>query len=174
MTIKDLSRNSLGPFDNLGVIRRYFAAVKAMDARAVKGSKFDVGAIMGLWHKDGTLKIRGSAIGEREFKGHAKMRGFYANRARGVDGELSANLSRVTVANAKNSERVTVSGTRYVVNKAGEGMQAPFTHNFDLKDGKIAHLDIHVGQAGRSEVAPLGSLRVEDLGRLSAVAWMVA
>jgi hypothetical protein len=174
MDVKELSRGSLGPFDNLAVIRRYFSAVKSMDAKALKGTKFDVGTILDLWHRDGQLRIRGEAIGERKFNGHKEMRGFYANRTHGADGAFSANLSRVNIANAKNHEHVTVSGVRYVVNKQGEGLQAPFTHNFDLKDGKIVGLEIHVGKAEKSEVAPLGTLKVEDLGRLSAMAWMVA
>ncbi|MCG7978419.1 MAG: hypothetical protein N0E58_09850 [Candidatus Thiodiazotropha endolucinida] len=175
MDIKELSENSLGPFDNLALIRRYFANVKAMDAKTLEGDGFDVGEIMELWHKDGMLRIRGrDSIGEKTFKGAEEISSFYINRTRGVDGALSSNLSKIDVANAKNSEHVVASGIRYIVTKNGEGLQAPFTHNFILNDGKIESLDIHVGKANKSEIAPLGALQIEDMGRLSAMAWMVA
>lgn len=175
MDMNSLRKSSLEPFDNAGLIRRYFAAVKGMDAKAVAGKSFDVDAILALWNESGTLAIHGpEPLGERTFKGTAQLGKFYANRARGVDGAFKVNLSKVNVANAKAGDQVLVSGTRYVVNKTGEGMQVPFAHKFTLSDGKIEALEITVGKAGPTDIAPIGTLGVKDLGRLAAMAWMVA
>ena len=175
MKVRDLSRRSLGPLDNLSVIRRYFAAVKSMDGSAVRGRKFNTERIMKLWNPKGQLKIRGKeTVGEHSFSGAREISSFYVNRARGVDGQFKTNLSKIDVANAKNGEHVVVSGIRYIVTRQGEGLQAPFTHNFKLEDGKITALDIHVGKPGESKLAPIGELQIEDLGKLSAMAWMVA
>lgn len=175
MSIKALRKNSLEPFDNLSLIKRYFAAVKSMDQKAVTGKPFEVDAILKLWNEGGQLFIHGpDPIGERRFKGTRELSRFYANRARGASGAFSVNLSKINVANAKNSEQVLVSGSRYVVNKEKEGMQVPFAHNFRLSSGKIDALEITVGKAGPTDIAPIGSLTVKDLGRLAAMAWMVA
>lgn len=175
MSIEALRKNSLEPFNNLGLIKRYFSAVKTMDQKAVAGKTFEVDAILKLWNERGELYIHGPApLGERRFKGARELRKFYADRARGAAGAFRVNLSHVNVANAKNSEQVLVSGTRYVVNKQKEGMQVPFAHNFKLSAGKIDALEITVGKAGPTDIAPIGTLTVQDLGRLSAMAWMVA
>ncbi|SFU16732.1 hypothetical protein SAMN05444141_11311 [Pseudovibrio denitrificans] len=175
MDIRDLSKASLTPLSNMCVIEKYFSAVKKMDALAVKGEKFDTDAIMELWHEDGQLSISGKdAIGEKQFAKQDEIAGFYKNRARGVEGLFSTNLSKVNVANSKNDEHIVVSGMRYIVDQKGQGLQAPFTHNFRLSDGRISSLDIHVGTPDKTEVAPIGSLTIEDLGSLSAMAWMVA
>ena len=175
MTIESLRKSSLDPFNNLGLIKRYFAAVKSMDQKAVAGKTFEVDAILKLWNENGELFIHGpEPIGERRFKGLKELGLFYANRARGAEGAFQVNLSKVNVANAKNGEQVLVSGSRYVVNKRQEGAQIPFAHNFKLTSGKIDSLEITVGKAAQTEIAPLGSLSVTDLGRLSAMAWMVA
>ena len=60
MNAREIARKSLQPFDNLGVIKNYFAAVKAMDSAAVADRPFDTKRIMGLWHEDGTLTIGAS------------------------------------------------------------------------------------------------------------------
>ncbi|SFL19027.1 hypothetical protein SAMN04488518_12036 [Pseudovibrio ascidiaceicola] len=175
MDIRELNKTSLTPLSNMSVIEKYFAAVKEMDAHAVKGEKFNTDTIMELWHSGGTLSIHGKeSIGEKSYTKHDEIAGFYQNRARGVDGMLATNLSKVNVANAKNDEHIVVSGLRYIINKKGEGLQAPFTHNFRLQDGRISSLDIHVGTPGKTEVAPVGALSIDDLGSLSAMAWMVA
>jgi ketosteroid isomerase-like protein len=175
MEISSLRKSSLEPFDNLALIRRYFAAVKAMDQNALKGTPVEPKTIMALWDKGGQLAIHGpDPIGEKQFRGTKELSGFYSRRARGVDGELKVNLSRVNTAQSKSGEQVTVSGSRYVVAKSGEGMQVPFAHKFTIADGKITHLEISVGKAGPTEIAPIGALDVADLGRLSAMAWMVA
>lgn len=175
MSIQSLRKGSLEPFDNLALIKRYFAAVKSMDQKAVAGTPFQVDAILALWNSDGELFIHGPApLGEQRFKGTKELRRFYANRARGVDGEFKVNLSRVNVANAKSGEQVRVSGARHVVTKDGEGLQVPFAHDFRMSGGRIDALEITVGKAGPTEAAPLGALNVQDLGRLSAMAWMVA
>jgi ketosteroid isomerase-like protein len=175
MDISSLRKASLEPFDNIALIRRYFAAVKAMDQNALKGSPVEPKAIMALWDKGGELAIHGpDPIGERRFKGTRELQGFYARRARGVDGELKINLSKVNTAQSKSGEQVTVSGSRYVVARSGEGMQVPFAHKFTIADGRITALEISVGKAAETEIAPLGTLGVTDLGRLSAMAWMVA
>jgi hypothetical protein len=113
-------------------------------------------------------------IGEHRFKGPKELKAFYANRARGVSGALKVNLSQVNTASGKSSEQVLVAGSRYVVNGAGEGMQVPFAHKFRMDGGKIKGLEITVGKAGPTDIAPLGALGVKDLGRLAAMAWMVA
>lgn len=175
MDINDLSNRRLEPFDNLGLIKRYFAAIGEMDRAAVAEEGYDVGEVMSLWDPDGRLTIRGKdTVGEHEFNGAKEIAGFYEKRSRGFGGAFKVNLSAIDVANAKNREHITASGVRYMVTGEESGLQAPFTHNFKLKDGRIASLDIHVGSPGETELAPLGALRVEDLGRLSAMAWMVA
>ena len=175
MNIQSIRQSSLEPFDNLALIRRYFAAVKTMDRSAVAGKSFDVDAILSLWGPGGTLVVRGpEPIGERTFKGLKELRKFYVNRARGVDGAFAENLSQIGVANAKASDQVLASGKRYVVTKNGEGMQVPFAHKFTLSGGKVAALEISVGKAEPTEIAPLGNLEVQDMGRLAAMAWMVA
>lgn len=175
MGISSLRKASLEPFDNIALIRRYFAAVKAMDQNALKGTPAEPKAIMSLWDEGGELAIRGpDPIGERRFKGASELADFYTRRARGVDGELSVNLSKVNTAQSKSGEQVAVSGSRYVVAKSGEGMQVPFGHKFTIANGRITALEISVGKATATEIAPLGTLNVTDLGRLSAMAWMVA
>lgn len=175
MNAREIARKSLQPFDNLGVIKNYFAAVKAMDSAAVADRPFDTKRIMGLWHEDGTLTIGGKPLGkDHRYAGARELSGFYRRRAKGVNGEIAVNISGIDVANAKSAEHVTASGQRYVVNRKEEGLQVPFTHNFTLRDGRIADLKIHVGVPTRSEIAPVGGLEVEDMGRLAAMAWMVA
>jgi ketosteroid isomerase-like protein len=175
MKYNDLARSNLVPFDNLAVIRKYFAAVKAMDKAATSQKAFDTGRIMALWHADGRLSISGKPIGEeKSYRGSREIAGFYKQRAKGVHGEIAVNASAVDVANAKSADHVVASGVRYVVTHEDEGLQIPFTHNFTMRDGRIAELRIHVGTPAKSEVAPLGNLNVEDMGRLSAMAWMVA
>jgi hypothetical protein len=175
MDIKSIRKGSLDPFNNVALIKRYFSGVKSMDASAVGGKTFSVEAIMKLWADDGELVLRGpEPIGEKRFKGPKELKAFYANRARGVKGALKVNLSSINTTSAKSSEQVLVAGARYVVNAAGEGMQVPFAHKFRMDGGKIKDLEITVGKAGPSEIAPLGTLGVKDLGRLAAMAWMVA
>ena len=175
MDIASLRKSSLDPFDNLALIRRYFAAVKTMDRNALKGTAIEPDAIMSLWNDTGELAIHGpDPIGERRFSGSTEVKDFYSRRARGVHGELSVNLSKVNTAQSKSGEQVTVSGSRYVVGKSGEGMQVPFAHKFTIAEGRISALEITVGKAGPTDLAPLGTLSVTDLGRLSAMAWMVA
>jgi hypothetical protein len=175
MKAADVSRRSLEPFDNLGIIKKYFAAVKTMDRAAVADSKFDTGKIMALWHQDGHLTIGGKPLGgERNYSGGREISSFYERRAKGVNGEIAVNISGIDVANAKSADHVTASGLRYVVTRKNEGLQVPFTHNFTLKDGRISDLKIHVGVPAASEIAPQGRLKIEDMGRLAAMAWMVA
>ena len=175
MDINDLSNKRLEPFDNLDLIKRYFATIGDMDKAAVAEEKYDLDAIMALWHEDGQLTIRGKdTVGEHNFEGSKDIAGFYEKRTRGFGGNFRINLSSIDVANSKNRDHITASGVRYMVTRDEAGLQAPFTHNFKVKDGKIAALDIHVGTPGETELAPVGALRVEDMGRLSAMAWMVA
>jgi ketosteroid isomerase-like protein len=175
MKYNDLARSNLVPFDNLAIIKKYFAAVKAMDKAAVSQKAFDTDRIMALWHGDGRLTIGGKPIGDdKSYRGSREIAGFYKQRARGVPTEIAVNASAVDVANAKSADHVVASGVRYVVTHDDEGLQVPFTHNFTMRDGRIAELRIHVGAPAKSEVAPLGNLKVEDMGRLSAMAWMVA
>lgn len=175
MNRKELARNSNKAFKNLEVIRKYFASVKTMDSSAVSKRAFNTGQIMALWHNDGKLTIGGKPLGkEYSYSGRNEISSFYKRRARGVDGEFALNVSSIDVANAKSPEHVVASGLRYVVTHKDEGLQVPFTHNFTLRDGRITDLKIHVGTPAKSEIAPLGTLQVEDLGRLSAMAWMVA
>lgn len=175
MKVNDLKRRALKPFDSLQLAKRYFAAVKSMDAAAPATRKSGIAAVMRLWSPQGTLRITGpDPIGEQSFSDPAAIRRFYAERGKGVHDVLDVNVSTVGVANAKSPERLTISGTRYVVNTKGEGMEVPFTHNFDIEGSRIRSLHINIGQARASEVAPIGSLGVEDMGRLAAMAWMVA
>ena len=175
MDRKEIARKGLQPFSNLDVVKRYFASVKAMDRAAVANRGFETDRIMALWHEDGKLTIGGKPIdGEHYFSGSKEISNFYERRAKGVDGEIAVNVSSIEVANAKSADHVVASGLRYVVTHKEEGLQVPFTHNFTLRDGRIAELKIHVGTPARSDIAPLGALQVEDLGRLSAMAWMVA
>ncbi|MBL9204265.1 MAG: nuclear transport factor 2 family protein [Opitutaceae bacterium] len=175
MNRRDVDRNSLLPFNSLDLVRKYFASVKAMDRGAVSNKSFDTGRIMSLWHEDGKLTIGGKPLGgEHTFAGSKEITAFYRKRAKGVDGEIAVNVSSIEVANAKSADHVVASGLRYVVTHKEEGLQVPFTHNFTLRDGRIADLRIHVGTPSKSEIAPQGALRIEDLGRLSAMAWMVA
>lgn len=175
MNAREISRKSLQPFSNLDVIKRYFAAVKAMDSAAVADRPFDTDRIMALWDEKGSLTIGGKPLGrEHSYRGTGELAGFYRRRAKGVNGEIAVNISGIDVANAKSADHVTASGQRYVVTRKEEGMQVPFTHNFTLRDGRITELKIHVGVPTRSEIAPVGGLQVEDMGRLAAMAWMVA
>jgi ketosteroid isomerase-like protein len=175
MDIKSLRKSSLDPFDKVAMIKKYFAAVKSMDSNALAGKRVDVDSILRLWGEKGTLTIKGpQPLGEQTFKGVKQLRGFYENRARGVDGVFKVNLSSINSAAARSAEQVLVAGARYVVNAAGEGMQIPFSHNFTISEDQITQLQITVGKAGKTNIAPLGTLSVQDLGRLSAMAWMVA
>ena len=175
MDRKQLESKSLEPFDNLGIVKKYFSAVKAMDKATQAQRKFDTGKIMSLWQADGKLTIGGKPIGEdKSYAGQSQIESFYQHRAKGVHEKIAVNLSTIDVANAKSSGHIVASGQRYVVNHKNEGMQVPFTHNFTLNQGKIAELKIHIGSPATSEIAPLGTLAVEDMGRLAAMAWMVA
>ncbi|WP_162937773.1 nuclear transport factor 2 family protein [Indioceanicola profundi] len=175
MDRKEIVRKSLQPFNNIETIRKYFSAVKTMDRAAVANKKFDTGRIMALWHEDGKLTIGGKPLGgDHSYSGADEISGFYERRAKGVDGEIAVNVSSIEVANAKSADHVVASGLRYVVTHKEEGLQVPFTHNFTLRDGRIAELRIHVGTPAESKIAPLGALQIEDLGHLSAMAWMVA
>jgi len=175
MDRREILRNSLEPFDNLNVVKKYFAAVKVMDRAAVANKSFDTDRIMALWHDDGKLTIGGEPLGgEHSFSGANDISAFYKRRVKGVGGEIAVNISSIRVANSKSVDHVVASGLRYVVTQKEEGLQVPFTHNFTLRDGRITELSIHIGTPAKSEIAPLGALRVEDLGRLSAMAWMVA
>jgi ketosteroid isomerase-like protein len=175
MDRKELARLNREPFDNLGIAKKYFAAVKTMDRAATRGRDFGTDKILALWSADGKLTIGGKQFGEdRSYTGLKEIDGFYRHRARGVDGAFALNHSTVDVANAKSADHVTASGQRYVVTANDEGLQVPFTHNFTMRDGKITELRIHVGVPGKTSIAPLGALQVEDMGRLSAMAWMVA
>jgi hypothetical protein len=175
MKISELKRRTLEPFNSLGLAKRYFSAVKAMDSTVQRVHQKGVQSVLKLWAKNGELTITGpEPIGERNYRDLKELREFYGNRGKGVDKYISVNISRVGVATAKSAEHITVSGMRYVVNNDGEGLQVPFTHNFHLADGLIQRLHINVGRPASSEVAPVGTLQVEDMGRLAAVAWMVA
>lgn len=175
MSVNSLRKSSLDPFKRLSLIKRYFTEVKSMDQKAVAGKPYEVDAILKLWNEGGELFIHGpEPIGERRFKGTKKLAEFYTNRAKGARGTFQVNLSKVNVANAKGDEQVLVSGARYVVNKNKEGMQVPFAHSFRMASGKIDALEITVGKAAPTDIAPIGTLSVKDLGRLSAMAWMVA
>lgn len=175
MDRKELARRSLVPFDNLGVVKKYFASVKAMDKAVTAQKAFDTDKIMSLWHPDGKLTIGGKPIGEdKTYSGAEEIASFYKRRAEGVDGQIAVNLSTIEVANAKSADHIVASGQRYVVTHDDEGLQVPFTHNFTLRDGRIEELNIHVGAPAKSGIAPLGGLMIEDMGRLSAMAWMVA
>lgn len=175
MDRKEISRKSLQPFNNLDVVKKYFSSVKTMDRAATSKRSFDTDRIMSLWHDDGKLTISGKPLGgEHSFSGAEEISTFYERRAKGVDGEIAINVSSIEVANSKSADHVVASGLRYVVTHKEEGLQVPFTHNFILNDGRISELRIHVGPPAKSEIAPLGALQVEDLGRLSAMAWMVA
>lgn len=175
MKLSDVKRQALEPFDSLSLTSRYFAAVKSMDAGVAKSRKAGVSSVMKLWGEDGALRITGpEPIGDRSYATPEEILGFYKNRGHGIDKLISANVSQVRVANAKSAEHVTISGTRYVVNTRGEGLQVPFTHNFEIRDGLIRSLHINIGKPNASEVAPQGALNIEDMGRLAAMAWMVA
>lgn len=175
MRVAELKSDAFKPFAGIALTKRYFGAVKSMDSGKGRSREKGVRAILDLWSKDGELRITGpEPIGDRRFASPAALREFYSNRTKGIDKVIDLNLSTVNVANAKSGDHVTVSGTRYVVNKDGEGMQVPFTHNFELEDGAIKRLHINIGKPTESAVAPLGTLRVQDMGRLAAMAWMVA
>ncbi len=172
----DLQRRTLAPLDNMAKIRQYFQVIKQLDGMITKGQQTNVKGILRLWDAAGELTLTGpDPIGQHVFRGGEELAKFYTQRGTGIAGHISTQFARVTVANAKSAEHVVVSGIRYVVNSKGEGMQAPFTHNFVLNDrGQIQSLHINVGQPSVSEVADPGSLKIEDMGRLAAMAWMVA
>ena len=171
----DVNRGSLKPFAQMNVIGRYFKAVKKMDKGALKGQDVDVDGILKLWKADGVLTLHGpSPIDDQKFHGSKDLASFYQRRTKGVDRGLSFNTSRVSVANAKGNDHLVVSGRRFVISEKGEGMEVPFTHKFTMNGSHIQELHIHVGTPTSTELAPQGSLDVEDMGRLAAMAWMVA
>lgn len=175
MNRNNIKRGSLKPFEEIALLNRYFRSVKKMDAAASRGKSAGVEDILGLWADDGTLELSGAEpIGQRVFRGREELRAFYEGRSRGVEKVLQFNVSSVNVASARSAGRLVASGVRHVVSATGEGMEVPFTHNFELQGGRIHSLKIHIGAPRAGEVAPLGLLQVEDMGRLAAVAWMVA
>ena len=170
-----LRRDSLEPLDRLSMARRYFRAVKVMDRGALKGRTSGVDQILKLWNEDGVLQLRGpEPIGNRTYKGYKDLAKFYKRRTKGLASELGFNLSNVQSAKAGETG-LTVGGKRLVISSKGEGIEVPFSHTFQTnKRGEITSLRIQVGKAKATELAPQGSLQIEDMGRLAAMAWMVA
>ena len=102
MTRAEIKRNrskivgdSLRPFKNLDIVRKYFAAVKAMDRAALGGAGFDSAKVMRLWHRDGTLTIAGRPLGGKHaYQGAKDIKSFYARRIKGVLPESGGTAER--------------------------------------------------------------------------------
>lgn len=176
MSKTNLQTKPLEPLDNLAAVRRYFREIQRLDRAAMAGQPVDVGAIMRLWAADSQLVLTGpEAIGKHEFSCYKDLAGFYEGRANGVPKLLSTLFARVNVVNAKSGQHIVASGVRYAVNSRGEGIEAPFTHNFKFDArGRISSLHINIGQPGPTELAPQGRLSIQDMGELARAAWMVA
>lgn len=166
----------LAVLDNMTTVRRYFQEVERLDEAAMSRADIDPKAILKLWTADGEMVLAGpEPLGQRRMLGRKELEAFYRGRGHGVADVLSRLAKAVTQSISEPGDQVVVKGTRYAVSTRGEGVEAPFTHSFQLTpQGKISRLRIEVGGPRASDHAPQGALRIEDMGRLTAVAWAVA
>lgn len=165
------------PIAAVTTAQSYFAQIQSLDYEALGGGKFDPAAMMSLWDPDGTLTITGpEPIGSRTFRGEKEISSFYQNRAAGgIAKELSQVVWNLESVAASEHGVLTVRGMRYLVDPKGHGFQVSFQHNFTLNsDGSIKSLVLQVGEPDATPLVERGGLSVEDMGRLTSMAWMVA
>ena len=171
----------LAAFANIETVRSYFQSVERLDGVALQSltaeAKPSVDNFMALWESDGgQLTISGPGpIGVKTYKGHEEIEGFYSKKAEGFGGLITASAKAVSGVNVPADNQAVVTGTRTVVTPEGEGMEISFTHSFHFnEDRKIRALHIHIGDPRNSPTVPAGKLKIEDMGKLASVAWMVA
>jgi hypothetical protein len=165
------------PIASAATAQSYFEQIQQLDYEAVGTGRFDPAAIMSLWDPEGTLTIVGpEPIGTQTFRGQNEISAFYQNRAAGtIAKELSEMVWNLESMGATGDGALTVRSTRYLVDQKGHGFQASFQHNFRLNpDHSIKSLVLQVDEPRPSELVPLGTLSVRDMGKLTSVAWMVA
>jgi hypothetical protein len=162
----------------MATAQSYFEQIQLLDYEARGGGgKFDPGVMMSLWDPDGMLTIVGpEPLGTRTFRGQKEISDFYQNRAAGtISKELSEMVWNLESTVAAGDGALTVRGTRYLVDSRGRGFEVSFQHNFRLNtDGSIKSLVLQVDDPRRSQFIPLRRLSVQDMGRLTSLAWMVA
>lgn len=166
----------------MDAVKHYFESVLLLDEGALKNhSKMvqqAVSGFMGVWSPKGKLTITGpEPIGMQDYQGEKAIHSFYARKGKGFEGLLGGTSMPKAVSNINitAANQAIVSGQRTVITPDGEGMVIAFTHNFRFEeDGKLRSLHIHVGDPEKSEMAPMGNLSIQDMGKLAAVAWMVA
>jgi hypothetical protein len=164
--------------DNLSKINRYFKLVAKMDKANIKSKMPPVKNIMEMWSKEGVLEITGDKkFGKHSFKGQKELSAFYEKRARGIPDTFRRMVLNMAGAKsvARNEGRAVANGVRHLLTRDGQGLAVPFSHDFSFDDnGLITSLHINIGKPNESPIAPQGNLDIKDMGKLAAVAWMVA
>jgi hypothetical protein len=161
----------------MATAQSYFEQVQVLDYEIATGGQFDPTALMALWDPQGVLTLVGPPpIGTRTFTGAGEISEFYRKRASGTIGkELNEVVWNLDATGASADGALTVRGTRYMVDTNNQGFEVTFQHNFRLNpNGSIKSLVLHVDDPRPTRFAPLGTLSVHDMGRLTSVAWMVA
>lgn len=166
----------------MSAVQKYFEAVLMLDDGALnsksKAVKQAISGFMEIWSPEGKLTITGpEPIGLREYRGQAEIQSFYARKGEGFANLIGGSQMPKAFTNisvTSNSQAI-ISGHRTVAAPDGEGMDIAFTHNFHFEDdGKIGSLHLHVGDPEKSAMVPMCNLSIQDMGKLAAVAWMVA
>lgn len=164
--------------DNLTTINQYFKLVARMDKANLRSKTPPIDNILKLWSKKGQLKISGpKPMGEHAFKGEKHLADFYENRSRGIPETFRRMILDMAGAKSvsKGEHRAVANGVRHLLTTEGEGLAVPFSHDFMFDDdGQITALSINIGKPGASPIAPQGALEIQDMGKLAALAWMVA
>jgi hypothetical protein len=162
--------------DNVATVVSYFDQVLAMDQAAMNRLPYDVLGLVLLWAPDGQLTLEGTPdFGSHVYNGQAELTQFYTDRQNGQADTFSMDNKASPTPLATGPDDVQATGYRHLVNHSGEGFKISYTHNFHFRpDGKIQSLHVQVGPPEPTDLAPIGSLTMQDMGRLSVVAWMVA
>lgn len=171
-------REDFQTLDNLTTINRYFKLVARMDKANLSSKTPPIEKILKLWNAKGQLRISGpSPMGEHAFTGNRSLAGFYEKRVQGIPETFRRMVLNMEGAKSvrKCENRAVANGVRHLLTTEGEGLAVPFSHDFTFDDdGLISSLSIHIGKPASSPIAPKGSLGIKDMGKLAAVAWMVA
>lgn len=149
-----------------------------------------------LWDPDGVFEFAGSPPVTGTFTGINAITVLYQNRfaangmplrlqglhdeqdaedaERGIETALGIVETDVHRVRVLDDERAVAGWTTVIGTRDRHGFQVSGSHSFTFKDGKISRLRIVVSpKPDPTEQFDLSALSVDDIGRLSLMAWAV-
>lgn len=157
------------------------------------GDKGAVEDIMSLWDNDGCLILAGAPKAPgwpKRYKDCDSIAGRYSNllEAQGKSFKLSDEKSMVSLSSIKerirnislkgNVATATVVASVSTNEDTSRGFEIEGNFTFTLNNGKIAQLIENVDWSdavdSRIEKVKIGDLNIDDIGRLTLMAWAIA